>query len=49
MDLRDYIYYRTRWGATASADYKLQRRLQHLAARPLLHLPQLGQQVGLSR
>jgi len=23
MDLRDYIYYRTRWGATASADYKL--------------------------
>ena len=24
MDLRDYIYYRTRWGATASADYKLQ-------------------------
>ena len=24
MDIRDYIYYRTRWGATASADYKLQ-------------------------
>ena len=23
MDLRDYIYYRTRWGATATADYKL--------------------------
>lgn len=23
MDIRDYIYYRTRWGATASADYKL--------------------------
>jgi TonB-dependent receptor len=23
MDLRDYVYYRTRWGATASADYKL--------------------------
>ena len=23
MDLRDYIYYRTRWGMTASADYKL--------------------------
>jgi len=23
MDLRDYIYYRTRWGATASVDYKL--------------------------
>jgi hypothetical protein len=23
IDLRDYIYYRTRWGATASADYKL--------------------------
>jgi len=24
IDIRDYIYYRTRWGATASADYKLQ-------------------------
>ncbi len=24
IDLRDYIYYRTRWGVTASADYKLQ-------------------------
>jgi len=23
MDLRDYVYDRTRWGATASADYKL--------------------------
>ena len=23
MDLRDYVYYRTRWGATATADYKL--------------------------
>ena len=23
MDLRDYVYYRTRWGLTASADYKL--------------------------
>jgi len=23
MDLRDYIYYRSRWGMTASADYKL--------------------------
>ncbi|MGC2613923.1 MAG: TonB-dependent receptor [Terracidiphilus sp.] len=23
MDLRDYIYYRTRWGMTATADYKL--------------------------
>ncbi len=23
IDLRDYIYYRTRWGMTASADYKL--------------------------
>jgi TonB-dependent receptor len=23
MDIRDYIYYRTRWGATASVDYKL--------------------------
>lgn len=23
MDLRDYIYYRTRWGMTASADYKM--------------------------
>ena len=23
MDIRDYIYYRTRWGGTASADYKL--------------------------
>ena len=23
MDIRDYIYYRTRWGATATADYKL--------------------------
>jgi len=23
MDIRDYVYYRTRWGATASADYKL--------------------------
>jgi TonB-dependent receptor len=23
QDLRDYVYYRTRWGATASADYKL--------------------------
>ena len=23
MDLRDYIYYRTRWGVTGSADYKL--------------------------
>jgi TonB-dependent receptor len=23
MDIRDYIYYRTRWGLTGSADYKL--------------------------
>jgi TonB-dependent receptor len=23
QDLRDYVYYRTRWGATATADYKL--------------------------
>jgi len=23
MDLRDYLYYRTRWGSTASLDYKL--------------------------
>ena len=23
MDLRDYVYYRTRWGMTGSADYKL--------------------------
>jgi len=23
MDIRDYVYYRTRWGATATADYKL--------------------------
>lgn len=23
MDIRDYIYYRTRWGMTASADYRL--------------------------
>ncbi|MGB8260270.1 MAG: TonB-dependent receptor [Terracidiphilus sp.] len=23
MDIRDYIYYRSRWGATASLDYKL--------------------------
>ena len=23
IDLRDYVYYRTRWGATASADYRL--------------------------
>jgi TonB-dependent receptor len=23
IDLRDYVYYRTRWGATAAADYRL--------------------------
>ena len=47
MDIRDYIYYRTRWGATASLGLQVERRLRHLPARPVLHFPQLGQQVGL--
>ena len=47
MDLRDYMYYRTRWGLSGSADYRVSNAIEPRRARPVLDVPKLGPEVGL--
>ena len=47
IDLRDYMYYRTRWGMSGSADYRVNNGSSLGLSRALLDVPQLGPEVGL--
>ncbi len=47
IDLRDYMYYRTRWGLTGSSDYRLSNGSSLFVARLLLDISKLGSEVGV--
>jgi hypothetical protein len=46
IDLRDYMYYRTRWGVTGSGDYRLNNS-SSLSLRAVLDVPELGSEGSL--
>ena len=47
IDLRDYMYYRTRWGTSGSADYRVNNWSSFAAARPVFDIQELGPEVGV--
>ncbi len=47
IDLRDYMYYRTRWGLVGQLGLSPEQRVEPLPARLLLDFQKLGSEVGV--